>query len=40
MDTKFREYGIKVLFPQRDLHLPDGSSLFQTGEPAPEPSNH
>jgi len=40
MDTRFREYGIKVPFPQRELHFSDGSTLLQPGEPVQEPSDH
>jgi len=36
MDTKFREYGIKVPFPQRDLHMQDRSELVQPKDPVPE----
>ena len=39
MDTRFREYGIKVPFPQRDIHFPDGSSLLRPNEPLPEPTD-
>ena len=39
MDTKFREYGIKVPFPQRDMHFPDGSGLLRPNEPVPEPTD-
>jgi small-conductance mechanosensitive channel len=39
MDTKFREYGIKVPFPQRDMHFPDGSGLMRPNEPVPEPTD-
>jgi len=37
MDTKFREYGIEVPYPQRDLHVRDGSSLLQPQNPVLEP---
>lgn len=33
MDTKFREYGIEVPYPQRDLHIKDRSRLFDSEEP-------
>jgi small-conductance mechanosensitive channel len=39
MDTKFREYGIKVPFPQRDMHFPDGSGLLRPNEPVLEPTD-
>ena len=39
MDTKFREYGIKVPFPQRDMHFPDDSGLLRPNEPVPEPTD-
>jgi len=39
MDTKFREYGIKVPFPQRDLHFPDGSNPLRPQAPVMEPSD-
>jgi len=39
MDTKFREYGIKVPFPQRDMHFPGGSGLLRPNEPVPEPTD-
>lgn len=39
MDTKFREHGIKVPFPQRDMHFPDGSGLLRPNEPVPEPTD-
>jgi small-conductance mechanosensitive channel len=39
MDTRFREYGIKVPFPQRDMHFPDGSGLLPPNEPVPEPTD-
>ena len=39
MDTRFREYGVKVPFPQRDMHFPDGSGLLRPNEPVPEPTD-
>jgi small-conductance mechanosensitive channel len=39
MDTRFREYGIKVPFPQRDMHFPDGSGLLRPKQPVPEPTD-
>jgi len=33
MDTKFREHGIEVPFPQRDLHVKDGSGLLESEDP-------
>ena len=39
MDTRFREYGIRVPFPQRDMHFPDGSGLLRPKQPVPEPTD-
>jgi len=39
MDTKFREYGVKVPFPQRDMHFPSGSGLLRPNQPVPEPTD-
>lgn len=38
MDTKFREYGIEVPYPQRDLHLKDGSGPLKFEGPLLEPA--
>ena len=37
MDTRFIENGIKVPFPQRDLHLRDDSDLVKPQDPVLEP---
>lgn len=37
MDTKFREYDIKIPFPQRDLHIRDDSKLSKPEDPVLEP---
>ena len=38
MDTKFKENGIKVPFPQRDLHLKESSSPLNPEEPLLDPA--
>jgi small-conductance mechanosensitive channel len=40
IDKKFREFGIKFPFPQRDLHIHDGTLKVEnvTRERKPEPS--
>ncbi len=39
LDSKFQENGIKVPFPQRDLHLRDGSAVLAPQGPLLEPSD-
>jgi len=37
LDTRLKENGIEVPFPQRDLHVRDGSNLVQTQDPILDP---